>query len=175
MRKVYALIGLITTSLTSDLSHGKASPTEKLNSDNNNTITITPLNKSLSNHIVGHRSHSSHGSHGSHRSHRSSSGMVYQTVQSSDPLGQPARLQSSYPATNDTKKRITPAEIEKRKNIIMRVQLYLHFQDYYNGEIDGIMGENTRKAIQEYKNKKYFTSEKLLDENTLNSFGIKGF
>ena len=65
---------------------------------------------------------------------------------------------------------------EMRKNIIMRMQLTLQFENYYDGEIDGIMGPKTRAAVLKYKKDKIgSTSSQVLDAETLNLFGISGF
>lgn len=61
---------------------------------------------------------------------------------------------------------------ETRENIIMRVQLTLQFEGYYDGEIDGIMGDKTRAAVKKYKEAHGIDSKNFLDAKTLNEMGI---
>ncbi len=149
-------------------------------------IIISKLNHSVSNLLAAHRSHRSHSSHSSHRS---SAGGGYSTprtytppstytppAKKADPLGQTARPKSSYPSVikeSDLVKSLT--DKDKRKNIIMRMQLALQFEGLYSGTIDGVMGERTRNAVKAYKKQNGVTSDGVMDAETLNALGIKGF
>lgn len=142
-------------------------------------LSVNVLNESVSKYLAAHRSHSSHRSH---RSHRSSSSGSYRAPaapsappqRQSDPLGQQPRQQESYPPANSTRPYVLN-DPEKRKNIIMRVQLTLKFEGYYDGRIDGVMGPRTRDATLAYKRDKGIPGSTVLDAQTLNSLGIKGF
>lgn len=136
--------------------------------------------------FAGHRSHSSHGSHGSHRS-SAGGGYVAPTPaapsrpppppvyppapRSSDPLGQPAKPASTFkPAEPDSPKLVN--DTEKRVSAIRRIQLSLKLQNVYNGPIDGVMGPETRDAIDLYKIKKGAPRGGYLDAATLTLFGV---
>jgi His-Xaa-Ser repeat protein HxsA len=150
-------------------------------------LKVTDLNISVSQMLAAHRSHSSHASHSSHRS--SSSGGSYRApspsynppssgggVYKSDPIGQKARPSSSYPSNIDSS---TPESLRKNKkalkNVIMRMQLALQFEGYYDGQVDGVMGPKTREAVKKYKKAKGIPGSGVLDAQTLNALGIKGF
>jgi His-Xaa-Ser repeat protein HxsA len=62
-----------------------------------------------------------------------------------------------------------------RKNIIMRMQLTLQFEGYYDGPVDGLMGPKTRSAVLAYKKAHDLSGDQVLDAETLNALGIKGF
>ncbi|BFM22475.1 hypothetical protein R50076_35240 [Gilvimarinus japonicus] len=59
-----------------------------------------------------------------------------------------------------------------RAAIIRRVQLALDILGHYNGDIDGVMGPQTRAAIQKYRTEKNMSKIGLIDKNLLNSLGI---
>lgn len=151
-------------------------------------ITQPLLNSFLPKFFAGHRSHSSHGSHGSHRS---GTGGGYRAppsytppppparrtqppeppVRRSDPLGQPAKPADSYrPAIPDTPSLAGNAALRKR--VIERVQLQLSILGEYKGPIDGVMGPQTRDAIDLYKIKKGAKRGGYLDSDTLNLLGV---
>ena len=189
MKKIKTLATLISASLASNANQDTIILDAMMDTtDTNNISNISVLNKSVSHRLAAHRSHSSH------RSHRSSSGgggssrpapssaRSYSTpapsqsssygVRSSthDPLGQQARPKQSYPS----KKKTTQSKADIKK-IIMQVQLTLMLEGLYNGKVDGIMGEDTRKAIRAFKRKNNITTKVLLGAETLNALGVKGF
>lgn len=149
-------------------------------------VVIVPLNQGEPLYLAGHRSHSSHSSHrsssgssghsshSSHSSHRSSagggSGSSRSTTPSynSDPLGEPPSPQ--YP----NKYQSQPLENKKvdRVTLIKRVQLALNLHGYYHGSIDGLMGPQTRAAIQNYRIDNRLKEWGLIDAELLNSLGI---
>jgi len=185
------LAALVTASLASNVST-EATENKEVEVSDDNAVTAAALNETVSIILAQHRSH---GSHSSHSSHRSSSGgasprrapaptpppppppkKTTPPAQQSDPLGQEPRSPESYPPINNVdelKKKL--ADEDARKNIIMRMQLVLQFEDMYNGKIDGIMGPETRKAVLAYKKKKGIPGDKVLDAATLNAFGILGY
>ena len=165
---------------------------EDTDENKDKSLSISILNQDVSTFLAAHRSHSSHSSHGSHRSSSGSSSSrstpkpsapVYRraeptpSIPKSDPIGQEPREPSSYPsAENSTALAEKLKNEEMRKNIIMRMQLTLQFEKYYDGEIDGIMGPKTRAAVLKYKKDKIgSTHPQVLDAETLNLFGISGF
>ena len=186
------LSALVTASLASNVSTD-ATENKEVEVSDDNAVTAAALNETVSIILAQHRSHGSHGSHSSHSSHRSSGGgasprrapppatppppkKTTPPAQQSDPLGQEPRSPESYPPVNNVdelKKKL--ADEDARKNIIMRMQLVLQFEDMYDGKIDGIMGPETRKAVLAYKKKKGIPGDKVLDAATLNAFGILGY
>lgn len=188
------LAALISVSLAQNAGAVGVPTEEVAPPPDDNTVELSPLNVSVSQFLAGHRSHSSHGSH---RSHRSSSGGGYSVPSypapekstppppaapsqrpslQSDPLGQKPRPESSYPTKKSPQKLLEALQNkEKRKNIIMRMQLTLQLEGYYDGAIDGIMGPKTRKATLLYKRAHGLSGDKVLDAETLDAFGIKGF
>ncbi|WP_208993734.1 peptidoglycan-binding protein [Alcanivorax sediminis] len=149
-------------------------------------VVIVPLNQGEPLYLAGHRSHSSHSSHrsssgssghsshSSHSSHRSSGGGGAAPSRStaprynSDPLGQPPA--PTYPKEYQRQ----PSDKLKldRITLIRRVQLALNLHGYYHGSIDGLMGPQTRAAIQNYRIDKGLKEWGLIDAELLNSLGI---
>jgi His-Xaa-Ser repeat protein HxsA len=125
-------------------------------------------------YLANHRSHSSHASHGSHRS---SAGSVrptpsYPSTTPSEPLSKPPRPKSSVPSAEQLKFNEIMSDKDKRKNIILRVQLTLSAMGYYKGDLDGVMGSSTRLALNNYRRNKGLPTLDKLDLKVLNSLGV---
>lgn len=183
-KKIKQLATFISASLATNLSNAGILEEQVTKLLSDKSMSISLLNQSVSKILAAHRSHSSHGSHRSHRSSSGGGGYVAPTPAPSkpieprkqaDPLGQSARPKSSYPPSTSKKLTETLADKEKRKNIIMRMQLTLQFAGLYKGPIDGVLGPKTREAIYAYKKSKGLSGNKVLDAETLNAFGIMGF
>ncbi|PMH05173.1 His-Xaa-Ser repeat protein HxsA [Vibrio splendidus] len=130
-------------------------------------VVLAPLNEAIPLYIAAHRSHRSHSSH------RSSAGATYSAPvkkQKSQPLTQPSTPSYTAPATKPPVS--TVEELEKRKELIIRVQFALYTSGYYKGIIDGIMGKQTRKALNAYRVDNNIPVSQTLDTVTLNSLGI---
>jgi len=189
-RRVKQLTALITASLATDASHAINLDADHSASVRDNTISVTPLNTTVSQYLAAHRSHSSHSSHSSHYSHRSSSSGGYSYSQPSSPstyetpksstVSPQKKSQATAPSVQKPvgdKKELGKVlkDPEKRKNIIMRMQLALKFENQYQGPVNGIMDDSTRKAVIAYKRSKGIAGNTVLDVQTLNAFGIVGF
>lgn len=139
--------------------------------------------------LLAHSSHRSHGSHGSHGSHRSSSGGLARPAPpnpvppapvpapapteapKSDPLGQQPKPKETYkPPIPDHPDLLTNSEM--RADVVRRVQLALMLQGDYEGVIDGIMGPETRDAIDIFKIKHGLPRGGYLDKATLDALGV---
>jgi His-Xaa-Ser repeat protein HxsA len=192
-KRFMRLAALISVSLAQDANADVAqSPEGAEISPEPDNLSVSVLNTSVSQQLAAHRSHSSHASHGSHRSHRSSSGGGIPTpsvpstppkeptpskpvIPPSDPLGQEPRPPHSYPPGKSESLSDKLRNETLRKNIIMRMQLTLQFEGYYDGPIDGIMGPKTREAVLAYKKAKGIPGDTVLDTETLNALGIIGY
>jgi His-Xaa-Ser repeat protein HxsA len=167
--KIALLTGALFLSANNNDTEAKVDYSDYLNDEELNILR--PLNENLSPFLVGHRSHSSHGSHGSHGSHRSSSPSQKKPVPNYDNLGQPKKPPKSVPKP--------PKNIpknEKRMKIIEQVQFQLkHVLEIYSGPIDGLMGPETRKAVEKYQKIRGLDITGKIDTNTLNALGIAGF
>ena len=107
--------------------------------------------------LAAHRSHASHASHSSHRS--SSGGTVRAPVYTAPrvpaaPIYTPPASDSTSPSTilpssPDAALKVLPGNSDKFLEIARQVQLGLYSWGYYFGEIDGVVGPATRKAISE--------------------------
>lgn len=123
-------------------------------------------------YLANHRSHSSHASHGSHRSSAGSVRPTYPSTAPSEPLAQPTRPKASLPSAEQLKFNQIMSDKEKRKNIILRVQLTLSALGYYKGDLNGVMDASTRKALNSYRTIKNLPVLEKLDLKVLNSLGI---
>lgn len=186
MRKIKNLVSLfsgfaaITSNASSDIV---SSDDDKTKFQFIDDVETAPLNSGeMPLYLAGHRSHSSHASHSSHRS---SSGGTYKPRPTptpaprtapvsppSDPLGQPSRPKSTIPSAEESNFNMVMSDAEKRKNIILRVQLTLQALDFYHGKLDGVMGFETRKAVNKYRLSVGQTAKEKLDVEVLNSLGI---
>lgn len=143
--------------------------------------TASLNNGALPTYIAQHRSHSSHSSHSSHRS---SSGGGYRTPSTpipsstpksappSQPLSQPSRPSSTIPSVQQQNFQKVMSDADKRKNIILRVQLTLEALNFYSGPLDGVMGPATRKAVNAYRLSVGQKVQEKLDIEVLNSLGV---
>lgn len=136
-------------------------------------VKLRPLNLDGENLFAAHRSHSSHGSHRSHRS--SSGGGGGYTAPAPRPT--PAVPQNSRPVDKGRPAPVTPSSsmtsAEKLKLQVMRVQIELTSRGFYSGNIDGVLGPNTRKAITRFQAQKKLTPSGTMTTDTLNALGIK--
>ena len=175
-RKLNNLVSLFAgfTALSSQVSASEIKPQtiddkfsflDEVESANLNTGEM-PL------YLANHRSHSSHASHGSHRSSAGSVRPSYPSTPPSVPLEQPARPKASIPSSEQLKFNQIMSDKEKRKNIILRVQLTLSAMGYYKGDLNGVMDNSTRAAINDYRKIKSLPILDKLDLKVLNSLGI---
>lgn len=165
-------------------------------------VQAVVLNQAIPLQLASHRSHSSHRSHRSHSSHRSSSGGGYRSPEPVYTAPQPAyttpstrqatpsatpKQESKDTSTNQEPKTqpgsLAVKEISKinsstqqqkydLETVIARIQLALTFEGYYKGNVDGIMGPETRKAIVSYRKAKGLSENSLIDADLLNSLSI---
>jgi len=56
--------------------------------------------------------------------------------------------------------------------LVRRVQMSLRILGYYTGQIDGIIGPGTRRAIEKYRWDKGLNAANVIDAELLNSLGI---
>jgi len=125
-----------------------------------------------------------HSSHASHASHRSAAGGGYKAPSKpiprsvpsspvySDPLGQPSRPATTIPRSEELNFKAVMSDKEKRKNVILRVQLTLSALNLYDGTLDGVMGKATRNAVNVYRMNVGQQVKEKLDIQVLNSLGI---
>lgn len=153
------------------------------------SVFVGGLNSPLPVWLAQHRSHASHASHGSHRSSAGTSVprvvaprviAPQPSIQRSEPLSQPSRPSQSIPqSTSPTDKAKLLADTinnkAKLKNVVMRIQLTLQISGHYKGNIDGVMGDATRQAINNYRQEKGIPQSQTLDVQTLDSLGIMIF
>lgn len=158
------------------------------------SVFVGGLNAPLPIWLAQHRSHASHASHGSHRSSAGTSvprAPVPQVVvprvispqpsiKRSEPLSQPSRPTQSIPqppSETDKAKLLADTINNKTKleNVVMRIQLTLQISGHYKGNIDGVLGDTTRQAINNYRKEKGIPQSQTLDVQTLDSLGIRIF
>lgn len=139
-------------------------------------ILPNTLNATATDRYAAHRSHRSHGSH---RSHRSSSGGGYSprpspTPQTSPPpvTSPPATITPSpraQPSTPSGAPKPTPQDLSM---MTVRVQAALMRAGYYKGDIDGLLGPETRAALKSYQGAQGLSRTGRMDIDTLTRLGI---
>lgn len=181
------LSALISASLATNFVHADAADQPSFdNSSKNNSLKADVLNTVVPLQLASHRSHSSHASHSSHRS---SSGGGYggyggtttftppttSTTSSSkaNTVSNPYATSSSSSSSVSSENSKSSISKDALKTTIQRVQLDLTYKGYYKGDIDGIMGKETRAAIKIYRTANNLGESSYLDAALLNSLGIK--
>lgn len=96
-----------------------------------------------------------HRSHQSHSSHRSSSGGSRYKAPAPKPTPQPRRSDSTPPASILPQNSLAPnsdlTPSEQFTERAKRVQAGLKAYGYYNGEIDGVVGPDTKAALSKFQ------------------------
>jgi His-Xaa-Ser repeat protein HxsA len=150
--------------------------------DLDNAVSLRPLNFDMDNLFASHRSHSSHRWHSSHRSHYSGSGSGSSYVPSSSYVT-PSTSSSSLPSSSatpstssyvadDVESRPTLSVDEKLRLQVIRVQIRLNSLQLYDGQIDGVFGEETKDALKLFQRVKELPATGLMSTPTLNALGI---
>lgn len=142
----------------------------------------------------GHASHSSHSSHysssyGGSYTPRSSGNYVPSPAPTPDPVPpslnldttpsnvQPSPSSEITPPVNAPKSQQTPQGKGSTKKtdliiVIMRAQVELKNRGYYDGPIDGILSDETKKALLSFQTAQNLTSNGRLSDETLSKLGI---
>ena len=139
-----------------------------------NTLNVTATDR--------YAAHRSHRSHSSHRSHRSGSGGGYLPAPSPAPAPRTPPPSTTVPAVPKALPN-APSIIPKPTPIpkpapqdlsmmVVRVQAALMRLGYYNGDIDGLLGAQTRSAITAYQKAQGLRQTGRMDINTLTKLGI---
>lgn len=135
------------------------------------------LNETADDRYAKHGSHSSHGSHGSHRS--SSSGGGYRPPSTPVPSRTPTpsappawRVVPSTPPASTAPATVPSPTPQDLSAMTLRMQAALMRQGYFNGDIDGILGPQTRAALAAYQKAQGLKETGRMDIETLTNLGI---
>lgn len=133
------------------------------------------LNSTANDRYAAHRSHSSHASH------RSSGGggvAVPRSVPKAAPAPKytPPPIYTPAPTQPAPQPTVRPA-IPKPSTgdisgMVVRVQAALMRLGYFNGDIDGLLGPETRASITKYQKDKSLKTTGRMDIDTLTALGI---
>lgn len=146
---------------------GATSPTGGLAPDR--TVLVQKFAQEHRFTLAQHRSHSSHSSHSSHRS--GSSGRTRAPVYTPSPIRPPTvrTAPSTAPAPSRNERSTPPSSVlpsspaiapntfftppaaSEIQSIVRQVQLGLKAYGYYEGDIDGLVGSNTRDALRRFQ------------------------
>jgi His-Xaa-Ser repeat protein HxsA len=187
MKKISNLVKLFTgfAALGANSSESLHISKDTTEFDYLNEVETAPLNTGdLPIYLAQHRSHASHSSHASHRSSNGTRSTPTPTPAPrrvtpspaprtySEPLSQPPRPAATIPSKGEIDFNRVMSDEDKRKNIILRVQLTLAAVGIYKQELDGIMGKSTRDAVNSYRMTVGMPLKEKLDVEVLNSLGI---
>ncbi len=140
--------------------------------DSNLNPVVLPniLNATATDRYAAHRSHRSHSSH---RSHRSSSGGGYSPAPAPTLRLPPATAVPAPPAAQSYEPSIIPKPAPQDLSMmVVRVQAALMRLGYYNGDIDGLLGPQTRSAITAYQKAHGLPQTGRMDIDTLTKLGF---
>ena len=73
------------------------------------------------------------------------------------------------PRTNQTRQEVDPKD---QSSVEARVQERLARGGYYHGEIDGVIGDGTRRAIRSYERANGLRVDGRIDDQLLSTMGI---
>ena len=117
--------------------------------DAHNAAAVSLFRQDRPIHLAGHSSHRSHSSHSSHRSSSGGGGGYYPVYTPTTPPPSPPR--SRLPSTFYTVPKAVTPEANTYEDgytqIAKRVQTGLKAYGYYSGDIDGIVGPETREGL----------------------------
>lgn len=127
--------------------------------------------------LAQHRSHSSHGSHSSHRS--SSGGSRPRSTPTPAPAPKPVapKKQKSNSTPPASILPLSPATAQPKTSskfteTVKRVQSGLYAYGYYTGEIDGIVGTDTKAAITKFQTDFQLNVTGTITPEVLSAFSI---
>lgn len=80
-------------------------------------------------------------------------------------------IQTSASASSNTVSAI-PIKYGSRGNDVKTVQSKLRSMGYYSGEVDGIFGSQTQKAVKNFQNKNGLTADGIVGTQTLKKLGL---
>ncbi len=177
MTKKFLIPSLLAAGFTST-SAGAALPPDPVASDDTKTSLFALFRNQHTYTLAGHRSHSSHGSHSSHRS---SSGGGY-----SAPRTTPTPLytaptnrnttstppSSVLPSPSAAATKVLPGNSGAFQRIAMQVQAALRAYGYYNGAIDGIIGDGSKSALSRFQADYSIPVTGTITPEVLDAFGI---
>ena len=137
--------------------------------------------------LAGHRSHSSHSSHrsggggsghGSHQSHRSSSSPAVPYTPPSSSPSEPSRNYQSTPPSSilpkspSTAPKTLPGNSQKFSEIVKKVQAALYLKGYNTGDINGIIGIQTKVSIAKFQQDSNLPVTGTITTEVLDALGI---
>jgi His-Xaa-Ser repeat protein HxsA len=138
------------------------------------------LNANVENIYAAHRSHSSHSSHRSHSSHYSSSGgsgYSPSVPRSPSPIPPSSTTPSLPSSPSHPPAASTPAKPETGPetlaSLVLRVQMALSLKGYKPGGLDGVLGPQTRTALQAFQRDQGLPATGRMETATLDALGIK--
>lgn len=120
--------------------------------------------------------HSSHASHGSHSSHRSSSGGGYTAPRAPTPQTNrnitSTPPSSVLPSPQAVAPRVLPGNSAAFQRVARLVQTALQVYGYYNGAIDGVIGDGSRSALSRFQSDYGLRVTGTITPEVLDAFGI---
>lgn len=135
------------------------------------------LNSTAEDRYAAHSSHRSHGSHGSHRS-SGGGGVAVPRTAPSTPSPSPSykKPKSVAPSLQVPKSPATSSmpkpSAADTSGMVVRVQAALMRLGYFGGDIDGVLGPETRASITKYQKAKGLKQTGRMDIATLTQLGI---
>ncbi|UWQ19278.1 His-Xaa-Ser repeat protein HxsA [Jannaschia sp. M317] len=186
MNKKYLIPSLLAAGFTSSGAHA-ALPVDPMVTDDAKTSLFALFRQQHTYTLAGHRSHSSHGSHSSHRS---SSGGGYSAPRAAPAItprsAAPAPLYtpptnrnttstppaSVLPSPSASAPRVLPGNSGSFQKIAMQVQAALQAYGYYNGAIDGIIGDGSKSALSRFQSDFSLAVTGTITPEVLDAFGI---
>ena len=168
--------GMTTAALGANTAAAMGDSLEALGHPDRGPVLLpNTLNATAEDQYAQHRSHSSHRSH---RSHRSSSGGARQAPSAPAPQPQyqppppnqaPSVIPRTTPRVEPTIPKPTPQDVS---SMVVRVQAALMRRGLYNGDIDGLLGPNTRAALRAFQQIEGIPQTGRMDIETLTRLGI---
>ena len=165
-----AISGLTTASLVANAAGSEHDAIDAAEPVLEGVVLPNTLNADADDLYAQHRSHQSHSSHGSHRSSSGSRREVPIPIPGSDRRRQP--VEETRRDSRPVDRALPKPTAQAVSSMVVRTQAALMRKGYYEGDIDGVLGDETRAALKAFQKDEKIKETGRMDIETLTRLGI---
>ena len=165
-----AISGLTTASLIANAAVSEQHAIDAAEPVLEGVVLPNTLNADADDLYAQHQSHRSHASHGSHRSSSGSRRDAPKPIPESDRRRQP--VEETRRDSRRVDQALPKPTAQDVSTMVVRTQAALMRKGYYEGDIDGVLGDETRAAIKAFQKDEKIKQTGRMDIETLTRLGI---
>ena len=165
-----AVSGLTMASLIANAAVSDQDAIDAAEPEVDGVVLPNTLNADADDLYAQHQSHRSHSSHGSHRSSSGSRRAVPKPIPESERRRQP--VEETRRESRPVDKALPKPTSEDVSRMVVRTQAALMRKGYYEGDIDGVLGDETRAALKAFQKDEKIKETGRMDIETLTRLGI---